>query len=482
MMLSRMISTSTAVDAMASLWCRNFRSTSLPWVRGSGSASGGRAPSLVAVSLARREFKSANANPRVQDAVHQVGDQVGDDHAGGDDHEPAHHHLGVVLVDGFHQQRAHTVPVEHRFGDDRAGEDRPEVHREQRGHGDQGVAERVPEDDPAVREALGSRGAHVVGVHHFEHRGPLEPAVRGEADRHDRQRRQQVGTDRARYEVPDAVRSQLFRAGRAQPWIAEDVLQAEVPDPAVDLDRVVLQHDRDAEDRHREQQEGQRRGEVVDDRVLLHRGEHADDDADDQREDLGPDDQLERDAERRQDLRRDRLQRVALRDGRAPVTRQEVPEPAEVARHDALVQPELVGERVDRVLAQLRVVAELAQRVTGGGDHHERQKGPDQQDGNRYRQTAKDVDHQVQRTAPHPGLVFRSALDRYPVVYRSGGNPTVNSYFRWVPGPGSWPDPGTSQVIWSEGKEEAGRALLLLLPLAGAPQGTVVRLHVHAVD
>src|SRR6185369_13843693 len=61
-------------------------------------------------------------------------------------------------------------------------------------------------------------------------------------------------------------------------------------------------------------------------------------------------------------------------------------------------------------------------------------------------------------------------------------NPTVNSYFRWVPGPGFWPNPDTSQVIMSEGKEEAGRALLLLLPLADVPQNTVVRLHVDAVD
>src|SRR5437773_1734214 len=109
MMLSSTIRIRTPLEAIASLWCRNFRSTSLPWLRGSGSASGGRVPSAVAVSVARREFKSANANPRVQDAVHEVGDQVGDDHAGGDHHEPAHHHLSVVLRDGFHQQCAHTV-------------------------------------------------------------------------------------------------------------------------------------------------------------------------------------------------------------------------------------------------------------------------------------------------------------------------------------------------------------------------------------
>src|SRR6266540_2840552 len=117
--LSNTISTSTPVEAIASLWCRNLRRTSLPWLRGSGSASGGSVPSAVAVSLAAmREFKSANANPRVQDAVHQVGDQVGDNHAGGDHDKPAHHHLSIVLRHRFDQQRAHTVPVEDGFGDD----------------------------------------------------------------------------------------------------------------------------------------------------------------------------------------------------------------------------------------------------------------------------------------------------------------------------------------------------------------------------
>src|SRR3954452_1300903 len=106
-MLISTISSSTAVDTIASLWCRNFRRTSLPWLRGSGSASGGSVPSAEAVSPARREVKSANANPRVQDAVHQVGDQVGDDDTAGDHDEPTHHHLSVVLRDGFHQQCAH---------------------------------------------------------------------------------------------------------------------------------------------------------------------------------------------------------------------------------------------------------------------------------------------------------------------------------------------------------------------------------------
>src|SRR3979490_2750111 len=93
------ISTSTAVLSMASLCRRNLRKTSLPWLRGWGRASAGRVPSAARTesSLASSEFKSANANPRVQDAVHQISDQVGQHHRGGDDDQPAHHHIRFVL-------------------------------------------------------------------------------------------------------------------------------------------------------------------------------------------------------------------------------------------------------------------------------------------------------------------------------------------------------------------------------------------------
>ncbi|GAA4546274.1 hypothetical protein GCM10023192_60520 [Amycolatopsis samaneae] len=47
-------------------------------------------------------------------------------------------------------------------------------------------------------------------------------------------------------------------------------------------------------------------------------------------------------------------------------------------------------------------------------------------------------------------------MDRYPVVYRSGGNPTVNSYFRLAPGPGSWPGPGVPGLFIRGWEQQAG--------------------------
>ncbi len=217
---------------------------------------------------------------------------------------------------------------------------------------------------------------------------------------------------------PTPVAGEALRARRAQPGVAEDVGQAQVAHPDVGADRVPLEDDRDAEDGHREHQERQRRRGVVPDRVLLDRGEDTHQHAEEQRQDRGGEHQLERHPERGHHLRLDRRERVALRDGDAPVAAEEVAEPGEVPGEDALVEAELVLGLGDRLRADPGFAPQLAERVAGVGHHDKTQEGADQQDRDRDDQPAEHVEHQVHPKPPVPAVPTGDGRggDRNPVT------------------------------------------------------------------
>ena len=76
------------------------------------------------------------------------------------------------------------------FDDHRPAEQEAERNRDQRNDRQDGVAQRVLEHDRHRRQALGARGADVVGVEHVEHAGARQPHERrhhGEAERDGRQ-------------------------------------------------------------------------------------------------------------------------------------------------------------------------------------------------------------------------------------------------------------------------------------------------------
>ena len=81
---------------------------------------------------------------------------------------------------------AHALPAEDVLGDDRAAEDAGEVERHQGGDRDERVAERVPDHDAALGEALRPGRAYVVLVHDLEHARPGVARVRRERDQHER--------------------------------------------------------------------------------------------------------------------------------------------------------------------------------------------------------------------------------------------------------------------------------------------------------
>src|SRR5688572_2354370 len=61
---------------------------------------------------------SVIANPWIQIAVRDVGDQVEDDHHGRVDHQPGHDRVGVVRSEGGQEVETHAVEGEDDLRDD----------------------------------------------------------------------------------------------------------------------------------------------------------------------------------------------------------------------------------------------------------------------------------------------------------------------------------------------------------------------------
>src|SRR3954469_4624672 len=169
---------------MPTLLCRKCRMTCWRWLRaltvnsrstppvGGVPASAGRASVAEAVlawgvamssfSLAYRR-RSGQPDPRIEDRVEDVGDQVEQHDDGGADDQPAQHDVDVVVVDPVVQQVApHPVPDEDRLGDDSGPEEGADPQRDDRRQRDQRVAQPVLEDGAPVGQALGPGQAHVV--------------------------------------------------------------------------------------------------------------------------------------------------------------------------------------------------------------------------------------------------------------------------------------------------------------------------------
>src|SRR6476646_1059993 len=115
--------TNTARLTIASRWRRKRLSTSWPCVRVlvASNSCESDCGALFTTPPSDAKLMLAKANPRVEDAVHDVGDQVEQHDPRRGDPEPAHQHGRGELPHGAHEQRAHARPAQHRLGDDRAG-------------------------------------------------------------------------------------------------------------------------------------------------------------------------------------------------------------------------------------------------------------------------------------------------------------------------------------------------------------------------
>src|SRR5579862_9949972 len=94
----------------------------------------------IGVSTRTGTLGSVIADPRVEEAVEDVGDQVEDHDRRGDDDQIAHDRVDVELLKLEDEVVAHPVEREDRLGDDRAREQEPELQRRHRDDRDQRVA------------------------------------------------------------------------------------------------------------------------------------------------------------------------------------------------------------------------------------------------------------------------------------------------------------------------------------------------------
>src|SRR3954447_837493 len=136
------ISTKITRPAIPTLLCRKRRMICCRWLRaltpnsrstpplpcGVPGTAGSTPPVLSGVawvvamnSFFLESYGSGEPDPRVEDRVEEVGDQVEQDDEGRADHQPAEHHVRVVVLDAvLDQVLAHPVPDEDGLGDDRA--------------------------------------------------------------------------------------------------------------------------------------------------------------------------------------------------------------------------------------------------------------------------------------------------------------------------------------------------------------------------
>ena len=70
-----------------------------------------------------------------------------DEHGGPDDQDDPHHQRRIAVARGTHRQLAHAGPGEDLLGDDRAGDELREQEPDDRDDRDEGVPERVADDD-----------------------------------------------------------------------------------------------------------------------------------------------------------------------------------------------------------------------------------------------------------------------------------------------------------------------------------------------
>ena len=118
---------------------------------------------------------SVIADPRIEEGVRQVGDQVDHHHDRGEEQVDAGNHGVVALVEGTQHEAAEPREIEDVLDDDRAAGDDGQLQRHEGHHRDEGVLHRVAQHHPALLEALGPHGPHVVLAQHLQHHGARHP-------------------------------------------------------------------------------------------------------------------------------------------------------------------------------------------------------------------------------------------------------------------------------------------------------------------
>src|SRR5690606_37686001 len=290
------------------------------------------------------------ADPRVENGVQQVDEQVGDqedDHQQHDDTGDDGAFLGQNPVE---HETADAVDAEDAFGHDRAAHQAAQVGTQEGDHRDHRVAQQVHADHPAVRQALGHRGAHEVGAPVLRDRRPGQPG--------------NVGHRQAAEDEPGGEQLTEARVRRhRQVDDAGPAAQHQLDDEAGDEHRQGGQHQRG----HQHQ--------VVAETAAPQTGEDTGGDTDQRLESDRDRGQLQRDRGGVLDQHAD----LTVGVGHPEVALQQVTQVREVLDEDVLVQVVLFDHR----LAELRrthALAHAGERVAGQGPHQhvDQERGADE--------------------------------------------------------------------------------------------------------
>src|SRR6476469_4177625 len=322
---------------------------------------------------ARRECKRttgsssglrSEADAGVAAALNKKDQGVEEDDEEGAEHDDRHHRRQVEVFQRFVGVLDDAVEAEDAFDQDRAADQGAEVEAEDGDDRDQRVAHHVAAHHPALAEALGPRGAHVVLVHHVEHARAQHPAV--EADVEDRQRG--PGQDQVFHPFERA-----FGEFDVAPGGEDFGLVGEVAEE----DRA------EQEDRHRDPGHGDDRQHPVEQAAGAHRREVAEEDAEEHPDHGGAD--AER--EGRRDPFDDPFDDVFPPFVGDHVAGEDLLHHRQVLLRERVVEAPFFGDALDQ--PRVRVLAGHAHRRVGAGHDVEDQEG---EDGDRE----EDGDHPAQ--------------------------------------------------------------------------------------
>src|SRR5437588_10105444 len=90
------------------------------------------APGGATARVGSWTLRSVIPDPRVEDAVQDVGDEIEEDHHRRHDHQPGHHGIRIARLERVDEVEAHPVEREERLGDNRAREKCAEVDPDDR--------------------------------------------------------------------------------------------------------------------------------------------------------------------------------------------------------------------------------------------------------------------------------------------------------------------------------------------------------------
>ena len=111
-------------------------------------------------------------NARVEKPVADVHQQVGQGVGAGHEHGQGYDHRIIPREKALHAQSADAGDAEDGLRDEGACHQAAHHQTQDGEDGDEGIAQDVAKDDQPLRQPLGPGGAHVVLPHHLQHAGP----------------------------------------------------------------------------------------------------------------------------------------------------------------------------------------------------------------------------------------------------------------------------------------------------------------------